>query len=44
VVSVIPSIKSLDQASAPQPLVKPERGGGYALSEHVMRYYNTARV
>lgn len=23
---------------------KPERGGGYSLSEHVQRYYKTARV
>ena len=26
------------------PKVKPERGGGYELSEHVKQYYKTARV
>ena len=25
-------------------LPKPERGGGYTLSEHVQRYYQTTRV
>ena len=30
------------QAAAPRPM--PEKGGGYALTEHVKRYYKTARV
>ena len=44
VTSVLP--KAMPQAAAPAvaELPKPERGGGYALSEHVKRYYQTARV
>jgi hypothetical protein len=44
VTSVLP--KALPQAAAPAVanLPKPERGGGYALSEHVKRYYQTTRV
>jgi hypothetical protein len=34
---------SSEQAE-PQPEPTPERGGGYKLSEHVKRYYRTARV
>jgi len=29
-------------AAAPKPM--PERGGGYSLSDHVKRYYGTARI
>ena len=43
VASVLP--KALPQAAAPAAeLPKPERGGGYSLSEHVQRYYQTTRV
>ena len=44
VASVLP--KALPQAATPAvaELPKPERGGGYALSEHVKRYYQTTRV
>ncbi len=44
VTSVLP--KALAPAAAPAvaDLPKPERGGGYALSEHVKRYYQTTRV
>ena len=44
VTSVLP--KALPQAAAPATaeLPKPLRGGGYALSEHVKRYYQTTRV
>ncbi len=31
-------------SSAAPPLPVPEHGGGYSLSEHVKRYYKTARV
>ena len=31
-------------ARATPDLPKPERGGGYKLSEHVQRYYKTTRV
>lgn len=43
-VSVLPSVKSLPEATAALPRPKPEKGGGYALSEHVKHYYQTARV
>jgi hypothetical protein len=31
-------------AAAPQVQEPPERGGGYQLSEHVRRYYQSTRV
>jgi hypothetical protein len=43
-VSVMPSVRSVSEVAAPLPQVKPERGGGYALSDHVKHYYKTARV
>lgn len=44
VTSVLPKVAA--QAGAPviNELPKPERGGGYSLSEHVKRYYQTTRV
>ena len=41
--SVLPTVV---RSSLPTPaaLPKPERGGGYSLSEHVQRYYKTTRV
>lgn len=30
--------------AAPELQAKPEKGGGYSLSEHVKRYYQTTRV
>jgi hypothetical protein len=40
--SLLPQVKDL----APQVLqkAKPERGGGYELTEHVKRYYKTTLV
>ena len=32
------------QAELPQSRPAPEKGGGYSLSDHVKRYYRTARV
>ncbi|MHB1198707.1 MAG: formate dehydrogenase [Polaromonas sp.] len=32
------------QAVLPEAKPAPEKGGGYSLSEHVKRYYKTARV
>ncbi|TXT35570.1 MAG: hypothetical protein FD135_4830 [Comamonadaceae bacterium] len=43
-VSVMPTVKSVTETQASQPLVKPEKGGGYVLSEHVKHYYKTALV
>ncbi len=43
-VRVLPSAQVLPEASAAQPRPKPEKGGGYVLSEHVEQYYRTAQV
>ncbi|MBV5299306.1 MAG: formate dehydrogenase [Rhodoferax sp.] len=43
-VSVLPSVKSVPEAALPVSQIKPERGGGYALSDHVKQYYKTAQV
>ncbi|MBP6008477.1 MAG: formate dehydrogenase [Rhodoferax sp.] len=43
-VNALPSLQSAAPvAEAPLP-VKPEKGGGYVLSERVKQYYATARV
>ncbi len=42
-VSVLPSIKPIAPAT-PVARAKPEKGGGYDLSEHVKQYYKTALV
>ena len=42
--SVLPTaVQNVAARVAPE-LPKPERGGGYTLSEHVQRYYKTTRV
>jgi hypothetical protein len=42
--SVLPTVvKNQLPASAPA-MPKPERGGGYSLSEHVQQYYKTTRI
>lgn len=43
------AIVALPGAPAPEtaleePIPVPEKGGGYRLSEHVKRYYKTARI
>lgn len=42
------AVTALPRVSAPVEAAKlppaPENGGGYSLSEHVKRYYQTARV
>ena len=43
-VSVLPSVKSVPEVALPVLQIKPERGGGYALSDHVKQYYKTAQV
>jgi len=43
-VSVLPSVKAVPDAATALPRAKPEKGGGYALSDHVKHYYQTARV
>lgn len=42
--SVLPTVVQNVATSAAPELPKPERGGGYTLSEHVQRYYRTTRV
>lgn len=44
VANVMPSALQQVAPSAAPELPKPERGGGYSLSEHVKRYYQTTRV
>jgi hypothetical protein len=44
VVTVMPSMKAVTDTTAPAVKVKPEKGGGYSLSEHVKHYYKTALV
>ena len=41
--SVLPTVVKNNLPVAPA-MPKPERGGGYSLSEHVQRYYKTTRV
>jgi hypothetical protein len=43
VASVLPTVKPA--APQPEPVAeKPTRGGGYRLSEHVKRYFQTTRI
>ena len=43
-VAVLPSLPSQSVPQAQTLKAKPDKGGGYALSEHVQQYYKTARV
>ncbi|MDD2926236.1 formate dehydrogenase [Rhodoferax sp.] len=43
-VSVVPGVTAVTPTSASKPQPKPEKGGGYALSDHVKHYYRTALV
>ena len=42
-VVALPGLRTPEVAVAP-PRPAPEKGGGYSASEHVERYYKTARV
>jgi hypothetical protein len=47
--AAVAAVTTLPGVNAPEAAVKalppaPENGGGYSLSEHVKRYYQTARV
>lgn len=42
--AVVPLSRTESAASEPTPRKPPARGGGYVLSEHVKRYYRTART
>lgn len=41
--SVLPTVVKNHLPAEPA-MPKPERGGGYSLSEHVQRYYKTTRI
>lgn len=44
-VTALPLAKTAAPAAAPEALAAaPEAGGGYQLSQHVLRYYQTAKV
>lgn len=43
-VMALPGLKAPEVAATPPVMPAPEKGGGYSLSEHVARYYKTARV
>lgn len=43
VIVALPGVRAPEVVLAP-PKPAPENGGGYSLSEHVERYYKTARV
>ncbi len=42
--SVLPSVVKNHVPAVSASLPKPERGGGYSLSEHVQQYYKTTRI
>ena len=42
--SVLPTVLKNNLPAAVPELPKPERGGGYSLSEHVQQYYKTTRI
>lgn len=42
-VTLLPGAPQTDIPVAPE-LPKPERGGGYTLTEHVKQYYKTTRI
>lgn len=42
--SALPLSKQVAPAATGQAMPKPQRGGGYSLSEHVQHYYRTTRV
>jgi len=42
--SLLPGAQQAPETAEPDRREPPERGGGYALSEHVKRYYRTTRL
>ena len=42
--AVLPLQREAAAVAAPTPKAAPEAGGGYQLSAHVQRYYQTAKV
>lgn len=44
VAALLPSAPAPEVQAEVAPKAPPERGGGYALSDHVKQYYQTTRV
>lgn len=44
VAALLPSSPAPEVQAPTQPKAPPERGGGYALTDHVKQYYQTTRV
>jgi hypothetical protein len=42
--TVLPRGAAPEATAAAEPKPAPERGGGYALSDHIKHYYQTARL
>ncbi len=42
--TALPGAKSAAPLNAAAQMPKPERGGGYVMSEHIKRYYKTTQV
>lgn len=43
-VATLPQVRQDAVPASTEPESKPERGGGYRLSEHIKRYYQTTRT
>lgn len=44
VAALLPSAPPADEQVEVTPKAPPERGGGYALTDHVKQYYQTTRI
>lgn len=44
VAALLPSAPDTDAQAEAVPKAPPERGGGYALTDHVKQYYQTTRI
>jgi hypothetical protein len=44
VAALLPSTPDTDTQVEATPKAPPERGGGYALTDHVKQYYQTTRI
>ncbi|MGB4060853.1 MAG: formate dehydrogenase [Burkholderiaceae bacterium] len=44
VAALLPSTPDADVQAEAAPKAPPERGGGYALTDHVKQYYQTTRI
>ena len=44
VAAAVPLVNAPQADPAPQAKPAPEKGGGYHVTQHVLRYYQTARV